>query len=54
MTTYSSTQINAMEMSISQCVFSYLSSPKRDYLNPFEAVESYAKWKTPWLKYVYH
>ena len=46
---YSPEQINAMEMSINQCIFSYLSTEKRDYLNPFEAVESYAKGKTPWL-----
>ncbi len=46
---YSPEQINAMEMSINQCIFSYLSTEKRDYLNPFEAVESYVKGKTPWL-----
>lgn len=46
---YSPEQINAMEMSINQCIFSYLSTKKRDYLNPFEAVESYVKGKTPWL-----
>ncbi|MFH2092288.1 MAG: hypothetical protein ABIJ31_07985 [Pseudomonadota bacterium] len=46
---YSPDQINAMEMSINQCIFSYLSTPKKDYLNPFEAVESYVKGKTPWL-----
>lgn len=47
---YSPDQINAMEMSINQCIFSYLSTEKRDYLNPFEAVESYIKGETPWLK----
>jgi len=47
---YSPEQINAMEMSINQCIFSYLSTKKRDYLNPFEAVESYVKGKTHWIE----
>jgi hypothetical protein len=46
---YSPEQINGMEMAINKCIFSYLSTEKRDYLNPFEAVESYVKGKTPWL-----
>ncbi|MCP3872883.1 MAG: hypothetical protein GY699_06980 [Desulfobacteraceae bacterium] len=46
---YSPEQINSMEMAINQCIYSYLSTEKRDYLNPFEAVESYVKGKTPWL-----
>jgi len=46
---YSPEQINAMEMYINQCLFSYLSSGKNDYLTPFEAVESYIKGETPWL-----
>ena len=46
---YSPEQINGMEMSINQCIFSYLSTEKRNYLNPFEAVESYVKGETPWL-----
>ncbi len=46
---YSPGQRNAMEMSINRCIFSYLSTERRDYLNPFEAVESYVKGKTPWL-----
>jgi hypothetical protein len=48
---YSPERINAMEMSINQCIFSYLSTEKRNYLNPFEAVESYVKGKTPWLSH---
>lgn len=46
---YSPDQINAMELAINQCIFSYLSTEKRDYLSPFEAVESYVKVETPWL-----
>lgn len=42
-------RINAMEMSINQCLFSYLSSGKNQYQSPFEAVENYVKGKTPWL-----
>ena len=42
-------QINAMEMSINQCLFSYLSSQKNQYTIPFEAVDSYVNGKTPWL-----
>lgn len=42
-------QINAMEMFINQGLFSHLSSVPDGYLNPFEAVESYIKGRTPWL-----
>ena len=48
---YSPEQINAMEMVINQCIFSYLSTEKNSYSNPFEAVESYVKGRTdPSLK----
>ncbi|MCG8470514.1 MAG: hypothetical protein MI742_01490 [Desulfobacterales bacterium] len=40
---YSSENINAMEMLINQCLFSYLSVGKNDYSTPFEAVESYVR-----------
>ncbi|WP_319522173.1 hypothetical protein [uncultured Desulfosarcina sp.] len=46
---YSPEQINAMEMSINQCLFSYLSAKPDGYSRPFEAVENYAKGHTPWL-----
>ena len=46
---YSPEQINAMEMSINQALFSYLSTEQDGYSKPFEAVESYAKGYTPWL-----
>ncbi len=46
---YSSEQINAMEMAINQGLFSYLSEDQNDYLNPFDAVDSYIKGHTPWL-----
>jgi len=46
---YSPEQINAMEMSINQCIFSYLSAEKNGYSNPFEVVESYVNGKTHWL-----
>lgn len=46
---YSPERINAMEMSINKCLFSYLSSKKNQYRSPFEAVENYIKGKTPWL-----
>ena len=46
---YSPEQINAMEMSINQCLFTYLSAGKNEYLIPFDAVESYVKGETPWL-----
>jgi len=46
---YSPEQINAMEMSINQGLFSYLSTDRAGYLTPFEAVESYVKGQTPWL-----
>ena len=46
---YSPEQINAMEMFINQCLFSYLSAEKNEYLIPFEAVESYVKGEIPWL-----
>jgi len=35
---YSPEQINAMEMAINQCLFSYLSTERNEYLTPFEAV----------------
>ncbi len=47
---YSPEQINAMEMSINQGLFSYLSTERYGYSTPFEAVESYVKGDTPWLK----
>lgn len=46
---YSPDQINATEMYINQCLFSYLSSGKHRYSTPFEAVESYVNGQTPWL-----
>jgi hypothetical protein len=46
---YAPEQINAMEMSINQGLFSYLTTKPDRYLNPFEAVESYAEDHTPWL-----
>jgi len=46
---FTSDRINAMEMAINQCIFSYLSTEKSGYSNPFEAVKSYVKGKTPWL-----
>ena len=46
---YSPEQINAIEMAINQCLFSYLSAERNGYLTPFEAVEKYAEGKTPWL-----
>ena len=46
---YSPDQINAMEMSINQGIYSYLSTGQRGYQEPFEAVESYVKGRTPWL-----
>jgi hypothetical protein len=46
---YASEQINAMEMSINQGLFLYLSTEKGGYSRPFEAVESYVKGYTPWL-----
>ena len=46
---YAPEQINAMEMAINQCLFSYLSTDRKGYSTPFEAVESYAKGLTPWL-----
>ena len=46
---YSPEQINAMEMAINQGLFSYLSTERGGYSNPFEAVESYVKGQTPWL-----
>jgi hypothetical protein len=42
-------QINAMEMSINQGIYSYLSTGQKDYLTPFDAVESYVRGRTPWL-----
>ena len=46
---YSPEQINAMEMAINQCLFSYLSTDRKGFSTPFEAVESYVKGQTPWL-----
>jgi hypothetical protein len=46
---YSAEQINAMEMSINQGLFSYISTGREGYMKPFEAVESYVKGRTPWL-----
>ena len=46
---YSPEQINAIEMSINQGLFSYLPTEQDGYSKPFEAVESYAKGYTPWL-----
>jgi len=46
---YSPEQINSIEMSINQTLFSYLSHGKGNYGNSFEAVENYAIGKTPWL-----
>ena len=46
---YSAENINAMEMLINQCLFSYLSAGKNDYSTPFEAIESYVKGETLWL-----
>ena len=40
---YSPEQINAMEMQINRCLFSYLSKKPRDYGTPVEAVEKYAR-----------
>lgn len=46
---YAPEQINAMEMSINQFLFSYLSSDRKGYSTPFEAVDGYVKGQTPWL-----
>jgi len=46
---YSPEQVNALEMYINNGIYSYLSTDKYDYGKPFQAVESYAKGKTPWL-----
>ena len=46
---YSQEQINAIEMAINKGLFSYLSTKREGYSNPFEAVESYVKGQTPWL-----
>jgi hypothetical protein len=46
---YSPEQINAMEMQINQGLFSYLSTDRKGYSRPFNAVESYARGRTPWL-----
>ena len=40
---YSPEQINAMEMRINNCLFSYLSETPRNYGTPFEAVEKYMR-----------
>ena len=46
---YSPEQINALEMYINNGLYSYLSTDKHGYGRPFQAVESYANGKTPWL-----
>ena len=46
---YSPGQINAMEMSINQGLFSYIAAGREGYMKPFDAVESYVKGRTPWL-----
>jgi len=46
---YSPQQINALEMSINDGIYSYLSPDKKGYGKPFEAVESYIKGQKPWL-----
>jgi hypothetical protein len=46
---YSPEQMNALEMFINDCIFTYLSPDKNGYGRPFQAVESYAKGETPWL-----
>ena len=46
---YSPEQINAMEMSINQGLFSYLATERYGYTNPFDAVESYVEGRMPWL-----
>jgi hypothetical protein len=46
---YSPEQINAIEMFLNDGLYSYLSTDKRNYGRPFEAVESYVKGKIPWL-----
>jgi len=40
---YSPEQINAMEMQINGCLFSYLSKTPRGYGKPHEAVDKYAR-----------
>ncbi len=44
---YSPGQINAMEMSINQSLFSYISRDREGYMKPFYAVERYVKGRTP-------
>ncbi len=44
---YSPGQINAMEMSINQSLFSYISTDREGYMKPFDAVERYVKGRTP-------
>jgi len=46
---YSPEQINAMEMAINQCLFSYLSADRKGYFTPFDSVERYIQGQTPWL-----
>jgi len=46
---YSPEQINALEMFLNNCIYTYLSPDKNGCGQPFEAVESYAKGETPWL-----
>jgi hypothetical protein len=45
---YSPGRISAMEMSINQCLFSYLSTDHERYRKPFDAVESYVKGQAPY------
>ena len=47
---YSPDEINRIEWSINKCIYTYLSPEPYHYGNPFEAVESYVKGETPWLK----
>jgi hypothetical protein len=44
---HSSEQINKMEMTLNNILFSYLSPKKDDYKTPFEAVELYLQGKLP-------
>jgi hypothetical protein len=46
---FSPEQTNSMEMTINQSLFSYLSSEWKEFLTPFDAVESYVKGQTHWL-----
>jgi len=46
---FSPDQVNALEMFINNCIFSYLSPDQQGYGKPFEAVESYIRGQTPWM-----